>query len=613
MAIAFAIGRRLCHTDVNMKRDGLLIWLITLVTLLSGFLNLISLIRPLSPAPAFIDLPLVSASRLLTLLVGLALVVSAVNVYRRRRLAYYVVLGLAVVATLAQVSGRPDLIGLVGPLLLLLLLAGTRRLFTTRTGRPDLGRTLLRIGLALLAALAYGTVGFWWLGSRDFGRAFSPAASLVETGRYLLLLGDPALSAETAFGRWFLLSLSWITVFLLAYVLYSLFLPIAYQLNTRPHERARAEGLLKLYGRAAEDYFKLWPDKSYFFSSGGDCVVAYGVAGSFAVALGDPVGPVEKVGEATAEFLTFCQENGWGVALHNALPDFLPAYEALGLRRLQIGEEALVDLTTFTLEGKQGRWLRKSVNKLEREGITLELIPPPLPEAVLAEAQEVSDEWLAIPGRRERTFTVGRFTKEYVEQTPMLAARGAGGRMVAFVNIIPSYAPGQATADLMRRRRDAPNGIMDYLFIKLFAYNKSQGFSSFSLGLAPLSGYEEIGEEATLEEKALRSLSQRLDFLFSFSGLRRYKGKFATNWRPRYAVYRSPLDLPRYERALSHLSTVPGLTQERWFSPDRWRRFGRVTVELLEEIQRLRQTGRAGDAGRPLPLPPSQDEPKQPG
>ena len=575
--------------------------MVSLVTLLSGFLNLISLIRPLSAAPALIDLPLVATSRLLTLLVGLALVVSAVNVYRRRRLAYYVVLGLAVVATLAQVSGRPDPVGLVGPLLLLLLLAGTHHLFTGRTGRPDLGRTLMRFGLALLAALSYGTVGFWRLGTRDLGRAFSPAGSVIETVRYLLLLGDPTLTAETAYGRWFLLSLSWITVFLLAYVLYSFFRPIAYQLNTRPHERARAEALLKLYGRAAEDYFKLWPDKSYFFSSSGNCVVAYGVAGSFAVVLGDPVGPAEEIGEATEAFLTFCRENGWRVALHSTLPDFLPVYEGLGLRRLQIGEEALVDLTAFTLQGKRGRWLRKSINKLEREGITVELIPPPLPESVLEEAETISDEWLAIPGRRERTFTLGRFTREYVQQTPLLAAWEAGGRegrMVAFVNIIPSYAPGQATADLMRRRRDAPNGIMDYLFIKLFEYNKSQGFNSFSLGLAPLSGYEEIGEEATLEEKALRALSQRLDFLFGFRGLRQYKGKFATDWRPHYVVYGSPLDLPRYERALSHLSTVPGLTQERWFSPGRWHRYVRVTLEFVEEIQRLRRAGQ-GRGERP--------------
>lgn len=572
-----------------MKRDTVLVGLVSLVTLLSGFLNLISLIRPQSPAPAFIDLPLVAASHLLTLLVGLALVVSAVNVYRRRRLAYYLVLALAVVAALAQVSARPDPVGLVGPLLLLLLLAGTRHLFTARTGRPDLGRTLGRIGLALLAALAYGTVGFWWLGARDFGRAFSPTASMVETVRYLLLLGDPTLIARTASGRWFLHSLSWVTVFVLAYVLYGIFRPIAYQLNTRPHERARAAALLKLYGRAAEDYFKLWPDKSYFFSSEGDCVVAYGVAGSFAVVLGDPVGPAGEIREATAEFLAFCRENSWGVAFHNTLPDFLPVYEALGLRRLQIGQEALVDLTTFTLEGKRGRWLRKTVNKLEREGVTLDLIPPPLPDAVLAEAQEVSDEWLEIPGRRERTFTLGRFIREYVQQTPLLVARDVSGRILAFVNIIPSYAPGQATADLMRRRNDSPNGIMDYLFIKLFAYNKAQGFSSFSLGLAPLSGYDDLGDEATVEERIVRSLSQRFDFVFRFSGLRQYKGKFATQWQPRYVVYRSALDLPRYERALSHLSALHGLTQENWLSLDRWRRFVRVTLELVEEIQRLRR------------------------
>jgi len=56
-------------------------------------------------------------------------------------------------------------------------------------------------------------------------------------------------------------------------------------------DRARAEALVHRYGRAPLDYFKLWPDKSYFFSADLASMIAYGTAWSVAVSLGDPIGP----------------------------------------------------------------------------------------------------------------------------------------------------------------------------------------------------------------------------------------------------------------------------------------------------------------------------------
>jgi phosphatidylglycerol lysyltransferase len=78
----------------------------------------------------------------------------------------------------------------------------------------------------------------------------------------------------------------------------------------------------------------------------------------------------------------------------------------------------------------------------------------------------------------------------------------------------------------MRRRSDAPNGIMDYLFINLFISMKEQGYQTFDLGMAPMSGFQ-LGEEPTLEERAIHYFFQHLNFLFSFKGLRAYKAKFA--------------------------------------------------------------------------------------
>jgi phosphatidylglycerol lysyltransferase len=123
------------------------------------------------------------------------------------------------------------------------------------------------------------------------------------------------------------------------------------------------------------------------------------------------------------------------------------------------------------------------------------------------------------------------------------------------MNIIPSYAPGETTIDLMRHRQDAPDGVMDYLFIKLFERQKERGFARFSLGLAPMSGFQE-GEESSAEERAVHYFIQRLNFLFSYSGMFNYKKKFATSWEPRYEIYQNVLDLPLLAYALNKAAAV---------------------------------------------------------
>jgi phosphatidylglycerol lysyltransferase len=162
---------------------------------------------------------------------------------------------------------------------------------------------------------------------------------------------------------------------------------------------------------------------------------------------------------------------------------------------------------------------------------------------------------LEIPGRRERRFTLGWFTTGYIRSTPLFAVVDGEGRMLAFANLIPSGRPGETTIDLMRHLPDAPAGVMDFLFVKLFQHAREQGFTRFSLGMAPLAGFQEH-EEASMEERAVHFFLARLDFLFSFTGLKQYKAKYAQIWEPRYTVYRNPLDLPRLAIALGKVSEM---------------------------------------------------------
>jgi phosphatidylglycerol lysyltransferase len=107
----------------------------------------------------------------------------------------------------------------------------------------------------------------------------------------------------------------------------------------------------------------------------------------------------------------------------------------------------------------------------------------------------------------------------------------------------------------MRRRSTAPNGVMDFLLVKLLFHSRDQGFDRFSLGLAPMSGFQ-AREDASPEERAIHFFFHRLTFIFSFGGLRAYKAKFATAWEPRYIVYRNVLDLPRVAVTLARVSEI---------------------------------------------------------
>ena len=105
------------------------------------------------------------------------------------------------------------------------------------------------------------------------------------------------------------------------------------------------------------------------------------------------------------------------------------------------------------------------------------------------------------------------------------------------------------------RRAAAPNGVMDFLLVNLLSKSRDQGFERFSLGMAPMSGFREK-EGASPEERAIHFFFRHLTFIFSFAGLRAYKAKFATDWEPRYVVYRHIPDLPRVALTLAKVSEI---------------------------------------------------------
>jgi phosphatidylglycerol lysyltransferase len=465
-------------------------------------------------------------STLFTMIFGFGLIVSSLSILRRKKRAFRVVLIMASLSILFHLTKGLDYEEAIFSTLLVSLLLLSRKSFRVSSRAIGTPRQLaIRIGVATIAAVTYVFVSY--------------------------------LKIAPRWDHWFSTLSHFMAATFVTYLFILLYRPVKYRFLERPNDRAHAADVLSRYGRTTQDFFKIWPDKSFFFSDSGRSFIAFSVGNNCAVVLGDPAGPAEEFPELIQKFSEHCRLNDWRLAFHKATPEILDTYRQQGFRRFKVGDEAIVDLTAFTLEGKAQKDVRTKFNQLEKTGIRAVRYDTPIADDVLLQLREVSDEWLGIPGRRERGFALGCFDPDYVRATTIFAAVDVSGRILAFVNLIPSYKKGEATIDLMRRRTVAPNGIMDYLFGKLFLELKKDGYQRFNMGMAPMAGFQPF-ETVSTGERLIHRLFQKLNFLFSFSGLRAYKAKFASSWEPRYLVFRNFTDLPRMALAIGKVSTIKG-------------------------------------------------------
>ena len=154
----------------------------------------------------------------------------------------------------------------------------------------------------------------------------------------------------------------------------------------------------------------------------------------------------------------------------------LDIYCRLRKKNLFFGQEAIVNISTFNLEGGQQKSLRHAIKKITDQGFKATIHVPPVKGGVLQKIKAVSDDWLKDTGRTEIIFSQGMFDWKELKQQTIITVENNEEKIIAFLNIIPDYAKGEATYDLIRKTKDAPNGVMDYILIELFNYLKSAEF-----------------------------------------------------------------------------------------------------------------------------------------
>lgn len=553
MAVGLVILRRLPSFAPGVETRTTL-WGVraaALLTAVTGIVNVVSGIQPsLMSRVARIELlPLVvrHGARAAAVLAGFALLILAQSLWRRKRVAWYLtmgVLGVSVITHLVKGGDYEEAL-LAGAAMVLLWAA--RSHFQARSDPPSVRRGLLAVAEALVFTLAYGSAGLYLL-DRHFKEHFGLLAALRQTLIMFAVYGDPGLVPVTRFGRYFAASIYVVGAVTTAYAVVMLLRPVLVRVPAPPSDRLRARRIVEEFGRSSLARLTLLPDKMYYFSPGGS-VVAYTVKGRVALALGDPIGPDADAAASIRAFLDYAARNDWTPAFYQTLPDLLVHYRAAGMHALHIGDEGIVPLRTFSLEGKEGKALRGAVNRLTRAGHQAVLHEPPLSAGLLEELRRVSDDWLAMMRGAEKGFSLGWFDDDYIRDCPVMAVHAPGGGVTAFANIIPEYQANETTIDLMRRRADALPGTMDFLFVHLLQWAASRGYAGFNLGLSPLAGVG-LRAGAPAVERALHYVYEHLNQFYNFKGLHAFKEKFRPAWSPRYLVYTDAASLPAVALAI---------------------------------------------------------------
>jgi lysyl-tRNA synthetase len=314
-----------------------------------------------------------------------------------------------------------------------------------------------------------------------------------------------------------------------------------------PERRARAEEIVHKWGTDTLDYFALRRDKNYFFAADGESLVAYLYVRGTAMVAADPIGPPGNEARTLDEFLAFCAERGWRVAFFAVREADDDLYRQRGMHPVYLGDEAILRLDTFTLDGAERKAVRAAVKHVDK-GHTFELIAENEADPLLVgELNEISEEWRKGAPERGFTMELGEDVEGTNPDFVLAIARDRHTEKVeGFLRFVPVYGdePGYSL-DLMRRRLDSSNGMTEFLIARAAQALGARGFKRLSLNFAAWGRLLDSAEDAGLSGRLQRLMAKGLNPFFQIQSLRDFNAKFGPEWVPRSCVIDDPSDLPR--------------------------------------------------------------------
>ncbi|HEU5226805.1 MAG TPA: phosphatidylglycerol lysyltransferase domain-containing protein [Ktedonobacteraceae bacterium] len=523
--------------------------------LVTGLVGLTDMLSAIVPKMSWIVLlgvwPLIShrvQAQTVIVVVGFFLVMLSYGLARGKQHAWRISVFLLLLSAFLHIKRSGSVLSTVVALSLTLALCLLYRFFQARSDPPSVRRGYIVLVLGLGVVSFYAIGGFIALFAQ-----FEPVVERFGVEGFIFRVltfthihfphGTQALFFERAFPV--------LCISAILYGMLQLFRPVAATLLPDQEEQRRVTNLLYYYGKNSISYFALDNDKSYFFSSSDKVAISYVLEGSTAVVAGDPIGPIDEIAATIKQFVTFCRTQDWTIVFWQVQAELIELYRVTGFHALKIGEDAIIDTATFSLQGGAMANVRSSAKRAEKDGIRAVFYHGRVsdPEQ-LCQMEQISRRWLADKGGSEMGFSMGQFDPQADDEICFALAVDPANKVHAFVSFVPIYGRNGWGLDLMRRAEPCAPGTIELLLARSIAHFKSNGAQMVSLGLAPLSNANQ--EDETFLGTSIDFLTSRFGNPTKNQMLFKFKRKFQPTWESRYLVYSDTLSLPKIGWALYH-------------------------------------------------------------
>ncbi|MBW8484008.1 bifunctional lysylphosphatidylglycerol synthetase/lysine--tRNA ligase LysX [Actinomadura parmotrematis] len=537
---------------------------------------------------------------------GLLLILLSMGIKRRKKAAWRILVLLfglysassalfllSAIMNPADYSVPRAIVSIVLHSSVLLVLIAARGEFTTLPDRAN--RRLAALVFTVLLVFS-GSVGTWMVTATDR----DPAGDFWTHPWYVLL--QTVFGSGIDGGRIHVDVPGWVDIMItvlgtgaLIITFWALFRPGRRDPVLSTEEELAARRLLAEWGDGDSlGYFALRRDKDVIVAPNGKAAIAYRVDGSVSLASGDPLGDPESWDQAIDTWLAECRAHAWIPGAVSVGERAAHIYKRHGFDALELGDEAIIDLTDFSLDGREMRQVRQAVRRVERAGYTIRIRRhAQIPDWEMAKLIRSADAWRGEETERGFSMALGRLGDPTDGRCVMVEAFDGKGELRGLLSFVPWGRSG-LSLDLMRRDRAAENGLNEFMIAKLAERAALVGAQHISLNFAMLRSAFERGSQIGAGPIA-RFYYRLLSFASRFwqlESLYLSNAKYLPLWRPRFICYQQSRDLLRlgvsYARAEGF---VPSLSR---------RKLDRAAniVPSAGLVQQIKEIEEAADAAR---------------
>lgn len=288
---------------------------------------------------------------------------------------------------------------------------------------------------------------------------------------------------------------------------------------------------LKKYGKNSISFLTL-SDELSVFRKNWDGYIAYFDLFNTSIVIGDPIVPDSCLRQAVIDFKEYIISKNKQICFllcTDQVKDTLEKEKFIGMN---IGEEAIVDITRFSLSGNKKWNIRSSINYANKKGMFVEEYKQGLKkdEYIENEILRISREWCKLKKIPKPRLVIGQsifdndiryFVCKYKDE------------IVGYVNYYPIYCKKNYYLDHTRKSIISPRGTIDFLMIESFKKLISEGIQRIHIGLAPFCNIDKVNDDH--EKNYLMKISKLFfNFFYPTKGEFYFKSKYATSWNPNY-------------------------------------------------------------------------------